>query len=246
MKNTIKALIIDADTKNISALIKLLQKINADIIIAATATTVAIGEQLIYQHQPEIVFLSKEMEGEAAILMLDNNTIHKNYEIVYLFKDNNCSRDCCKHHPLDCLQIPLQEGNVRTALSSLYCAMELKSRALLAGNKPVFSAKITIHGIGHKHFVLHNDILFIKSATSYSHFHLKNGQIVTSCKNLQYYVDLFSLLPCFFRAHKQQIINLDYVVSYQEDDGGLAVMVNGDKLAVSRRSKDAFLQAMEN
>ncbi len=183
MKNTIKALIIESDTENISALIKLLHKINADIIIAATATTVAKGEQLIYLHQPEIVFLSKEMEGEAVILMLDN-TIHKNYEIVYLFKENNCSRDCCKHHPLDCLQIPYQEGNLRTALSSLYCAIELKSRALSAGNKPVFSAKITLHGIGQKHFVLHNDILYIKSATSYSHFHLKNGTIITSCKNL--------------------------------------------------------------
>ena len=146
MINPIKALIIESDTKNISSLVKLLHKVNPTIIISATSTTVALGEQLIYQHQPDVVFISIEMLDENPLKMLDSIR-DKGFEIVYLTNGNNCSRDCCKHHPLDCLPIPIEEHKLRTTLSSLYCTIEQHSRAKLIENPLYLNTNITIHSI---------------------------------------------------------------------------------------------------
>ena len=242
--NTITALIIESNVDNIFSIVNLLQKVNSGINVIATATTIMEGEKLIYQHHPSVVFLSVDMPGIDSLNVLDNMHF-KDFELIFLITNNLHCIENCHHHPLDCLHMPLEEKKLRIAVSSLHLILEQKFKEKVPIEASNLATQLTVHCIGQKYFINHKDILYIESDNSYTHFHLLNDKIITSCKNLKYYEAYLQLIKRFFRAHKQHIINLDYVESFLEEDGGMAVMINGLKLPVSQRNREEFLAAME-
>lgn len=46
----------------------------------------------------------------------------------------------------------------------------------------------------------------------------------------------------FFRIHQSTIVNLRYVKGYIKGDGGMAELVNGEQLQISRNRKTEFLK----
>ena len=46
----------------------------------------------------------------------------------------------------------------------------------------------------------------------------------------------------FFRVHRSNIINIKYIEKYVKGEGGYIVLKQGDRIPVSRRRKEAFLQ----
>jgi two-component system LytT family response regulator len=45
-------------------------------------------------------------------------------------------------------------------------------------------------------------------------------------------------------VHQSHLVNLDAVVQFLKEDGGYALMEDGTKVEVSRRKKEAFVQAI--
>lgn len=85
------------------------------------------------------------------------------------------------------------------------------------------------------------DILRLEGDSNYTHFILRNGQKITSSKNIGTYESMLTGHG-FFRIHQSTIINLQHITGYVKGDGGEVTMVDGCSLRVSRHRKGAFLK----
>lgn len=93
------------------------------------------------------------------------------------------------------------------------------------------------------HVILLEELLCIQSEGSYSYLYSKNQpRILSSCPIAQYE----DMLPAgiFQRVHQSYILNLLEVRAFSQSDDMEATLANGQKIPVSRRKKQAFLEVM--
>jgi two-component system, LytTR family, response regulator len=93
--------------------------------------------------------------------------------------------------------------------------------------------------------VIHlSDILYCEAVSSYTIFHMMNGQQITASRSIIEY-ELMLEDNFFCRVHKSNIINLTHVVEYKKGEGGTVLLTNGKEVEVSRRKKEIFLARMK-
>jgi two-component system LytT family response regulator len=85
--------------------------------------------------------------------------------------------------------------------------------------------------------------VYCKGDGAYTYFFLKNGERITTSKNLKEYENRLKDFN-FFRSHKSFLVNLAEIKTYIRGEGSHAVMSNGDNVGVSKRRKDMFLAAL--
>ncbi len=87
------------------------------------------------------------------------------------------------------------------------------------------------------------DIIYLKADINYTEVHLKNGKKLIVSKTLKQMEQQFKTYD-FFRTHKSYMVNMDHVLSIRINDGVKVQMTNNQEAEISRRRKDAFLDAM--
>ena len=70
---------------------------------------------------------------------------------------------------------------------------------------------------------------------------MSDGRKILSSKSLKYYEEIMEEY-LFLRIHKSHIVNLSYVMRFLKSDGGSVELRNGDKVPISRRRRDAFME----
>ena len=86
-------------------------------------------------------------------------------------------------------------------------------------------------------YVTVTDIIRCEADNNYTFFYLENGDRILVSKPLKEYSDL--LKPNgFLRTHQSHLINPNFVKSWLKEDGGMLLMNNNDKVAVSKPNRD--------
>ncbi|MNR20632.1 LytTr DNA-binding domain protein [compost metagenome] len=90
-----------------------------------------------------------------------------------------------------------------------------------------------------------DEIIHIEADSNYSIFHLRNSEKITVSKVLKDYEEI---LPeeRFMRIHKSSIVNLKYVKEYNNKNGLVLSLSNGESIVVSRRRASDFFEKMKN
>jgi two-component system LytT family response regulator len=99
------------------------------------------------------------------------------------------------------------------------------------------------NGQGYTLVALEN-IIRIEADSNYSVFHLADKEKITVSKVLKEYEELLPEQQ-FVRIHKSSIVNLDYVTEYNSKNGLEVLLVDGQKIAVSRRRSSDFLERIK-
>ena len=90
-----------------------------------------------------------------------------------------------------------------------------------------------------------SQILFCSSESSYTEFHLADGQVLVVSCTLLYYEKLISAYG-FFRIHKSHLINLDHLRRYYNRFSGEVEMSDGHILPVAQRKKSQLLDLLNS
>jgi two-component system LytT family response regulator len=92
-------------------------------------------------------------------------------------------------------------------------------------------------------FVKYNSIIFLEAQNNYTKINLIDGTSIIASKTLKYFEEL---LPSqlFFRIHKTYLINMNFVKRFFKIDDFQIELTTGDKLPVSLRKKESFLNAI--
>lgn len=85
------------------------------------------------------------------------------------------------------------------------------------------------------------DIIYCSGAINYTHIWLLNNQKIVVPKTLGE-IEKQIENSSFFRIHQSFLINCLWLQHYKKGKGGYVTMIDGTKLDVSARKKEAFIQ----
>jgi two-component system, LytTR family, response regulator len=247
----IKAIIVDDELGNIETLSSIIQQFCKNVEICGTATTNQEAELLIFNQQPQLVFLDIQLQNETTFQLLKSlNSI--NFEIIFITAYNQFAINAIKFSAIDYLLKPINIEELKTAIAKAINNIENKN-AFGRINNLISNLNIAQPGLKKIGIVNLNGISFqevdniirLKAEGNYTRFFLNNGKNELSSKTLKEYEDV---LPkrMFCRIHHSHLINLSYIKEYQKGRGGLVIMDDDSEIEVSHRKKTEFIEMINN
>src|SRR5258706_4211448 len=242
-------LIVDDELHNRIVLEKMLQQHIPHIDTIYQADTIKQAIKLIDQHQPQIVFLDIQMQGETGFDLLQQSGDY-NFEVIFVTAHDNYAIKAFRFHAADYLLKPVVVSELKEAVVKAIRHMqspvrrnqeELRHYFRNGHTKNELPESITIPTSEGFIVIPIANIVYCQASNNYTLFHLANNQKIVSSQTLGVYEELLDHHP-FFRAHRSYLVNLKHVRSYKKGEGGYILMSNGDEVEISRNHKAGFLQ----
>lgn len=245
-----KTIIIDDESKARENLKLLLSDYCPKVNVLACEGSVTSALSAIQTHEPELVFLDVQMQGETGFDLLEKlETIP--FEVVFTTAHHEYALKAFKFSALDYLLKPIDISELKNAVSraEIKSGDQIKKRMDMATesikqSKSSFT-KIALPTSDGFVFVGKNQIIRCESTDNYTNFYLSDGTKHLVSKTLKHFDELLSAHN-FFRIHQSHLINLEHLERYHKGEGGYAIMSDGASVMVSRRKKVDFLECLSN
>ncbi|MBN1927569.1 MAG: response regulator transcription factor [Prolixibacteraceae bacterium] len=243
-----KVVIIEDDPELALTLENILKKEAPLFEVLGTAPSVKEGERLIKEVEPDIAFCDVELEDGLSFDLLEKLP-EINFEIVFVTAYSKYAVQAFHYSAIDFVVKPIDPDDIRRVSEKIVKSLSDKSiqeriKNLLYNNKAnEQDQRIMLQTASSVYYVPLKEVVRCESDVNYTSFLLSDGRSVLVSKTMG---EFEKILPSFFfRAHRSHLVNLHFVVEVKKRQG-LAVLSNNEKIEISVRKKDAFLQAMKN
>ncbi|MBU0765016.1 MAG: LytTR family DNA-binding domain-containing protein [Bacteroidetes bacterium] len=244
-----KAVIIDDEPDAVELLSSLLAEHCPEISVTGTAGSVVEGVGIIRKTRPDIVFLDIEMPHGSGFDLLERLP-DMSFRVIFVTAYNQYAIKAIRVSALDYLLKPVDVEELRDAVQK--AVRSIRDNETDTGSVKIFLEnlkagslkKIVVSASEGFEYLDISEIVHIEGDRGYSTVHLKGGRKIVVCRNLLEFEKILDLSD-FYRIHKSNLINLGYVEKYLRTEGGYVQMKTGDRIPVSRKRKDDFLQTME-
>jgi two-component system LytT family response regulator len=243
----LKAILIDDDESNLSAMTEKLNKHCPDISIMALCDNAQDGIHAIDSLHPDVVFLDIEMPVMNGFLMLQQLT-YKGFQLIFVTAYDHYAIKAIRYCAIDYLVKPVDIDELKAAVQT---AVENKNKTstsiqldlLQEYIKKKEHKRIPIPTAGGLQFINVEDIIYLSASNNYTNIFLSVSQKFLVSRTLK---DFEELLPeeHFIRIHHSTIINSAFITKYIRGEGGQVIMKDGTVLDVSKRKKTEFLSAI--
>jgi two-component system LytT family response regulator len=251
----IRTIIIDDEPLAIESLSLIIKKkCRDDVESVATTNSARIGKILIEEHRPDLVFIDVEMPGMSGIDLV-RSFINPSFRVVFVTAFDMYAIEALRLSALDYLLKPVEPDEIFRVVQDVKFKLSQNNSSLqsqmqnfekvLAQSAVSKELKIAIGMADRIVFVSVNDILYCKAEGPYTHFFLADGKKIVASKSLGEF-ELQLTTRQFFRIHHSTLINLNHVTEFQRFDGGYVIMANKEKLEVSHRKRNDFLNAIND
>jgi two-component system LytT family response regulator len=236
----IKTIIIDDEKLAREGLKNLLKEFN-EIEIIAEASNADEGLDLIDKLKPQLIFLDIQMPEKTGFEMLEE--LIETPAIIFTTAYNEFAIKAFEVNALDYILKPIETSRLREAISKakkqIAADEEQKGSGKLSEDSQVF-----IRDGDRCWYVKLTDIRLIESNGNYAKiFFDKYQPLIHRTLNS---LDERLSQKMFFRANRQQIVNLNYIDKIEPffNSGLLFYMKDGSKVEVSRRQAVKFKDMM--
>lgn len=238
---SIKAIIVDDERLAREGLKQLLAE-TGEIELVGEAANADEAIELVEKFKPQLLFLDIEMPEKNGFDLLEE-LIETPY-VIFTTAYNEFALKAFEVNAMDYILKPvelprLKEAIARVKKQIIEIDQQPKSNKLLTDNDQVF-----IRDGDKCWFVKLTDIRMIESAGNYAKIHFDKYQPLIH-KTLNALDERLSP-SLFFRANRQQIINLQYIDKIEPffNAGFLIYLKDGTKVEVSRRQSVKFKEMM--
>jgi two-component system, LytTR family, response regulator len=244
----IKAIIVDDEQHCIDRLSNLLQQYHTGTVqLLAAASSVKEGIKTIKEHQPDLIFLDVQIHDRTGFdLLRECGAI--NFKVIFTTAYDKFAIQAIKFSAIGYLLKPIDEDDLQEALNKLK-EVSAEQTSLMAGviennlNQHSKKKRLTIPTGNELLFLNIEDIIRCHSDINYTTIFKNDKQKIVVAKTLKEFEELLSDQD-FFRVHNSDLINLNYIKSYNKGKGGSVILTDGTELEVSTRRKDDFLKKM--
>ncbi len=236
--------IIDDELDARQSLHALLTTFCPDVQICGEANGVESGYTLIRQTQPHGILLDISMEDGTGFDLLDK-FVRPFFQVIFTTAHDEFALKAFRYHALDYLLKPINPVELAQSIDRITSSMnenyQTKISHLLESTRTRQLQKITLSSQEGIVFLELAQIVRLESDASYTTFHLLNNERHVISRPMKEFEEL---LPknSFFKPHQSHLINLALVKKILREDGGYALMENGNKIPIARRRKEAFLE----
>lgn len=246
-----KAIIVDDERSNLENVSALLKKYCPRVNVVAVAMEIFEAEQLINQHQPDLLLLDIQLGEHTGFDLLSMLPV-KEFEVVFITAFDRYGIEAVKFAALDYLLKPVVISDLVLAVNKAAEKMQMRERSqqlqfLLNHIRSGESApsKIALPMLHEIRYISVDDIVRCKADNSYTFFYLSSGECILISRSIKEYNDLLKPLG-FLRAHQSHLVNKRYVKSWLKEDGGCLLLTSGEKIPVSRPNRSHIQQELSH
>ncbi len=245
-----RAVLIDDEISNVENLRTLLEKHSPQVTIIATAQNVSDAVDAIEKHLPNLVFLDIQMGDKTGFDVL-KLLPSRNFEVIFVTAYDQYGIQAVKFAALDYLLKPIDIEELMHAVNKAEHKLTTQTQTsqldfLLQQLKKSETnlSKIALQMQGEIRYVALSEIIRCEADNTYTHFFLSSGEKILVSKSLKEYADL--LHPNgFLRTHQSHLVNPKYVKSWLREDGGILLLLSGEKIPISKPNKNNVKQALQ-
>lgn len=246
----IKAIIVEDEPYSCEHLASLLSGFCSNVELVGMAHDVKSGYELISKINPDLVLLDIEMPDGTGFDLLQKFAKIK-FEIIFTTAFAEYAVKAFQFSAIHYLLKPidpeglvsainkaedeLERKNIETRVNALYFNLQNQAGK---GKKVVLSSGTKLYVIDS------NEIIMCRSEKNYTQFYLADGSEITVARTMKEYDDLL-VTNGFFRVHKQYLINIDYIKSFDRAGGGAVNLSNGLKIPVAGRKKELVAELLK-
>jgi two-component system, LytTR family, response regulator len=244
------AIIVDDEERARNVLKMTLEEYCPEISIVELCADVPKAVNAINKLKPDIVFLDIEMPGYTGFQLFDFFE-NPQFSVIFTTAYSEYAIQAIKASAIDYLLKPIQAEELKTAVAK---AMDKKQIDKQEDRIVHFLENVqNEHGLqkialptSYGYVFVHiNDLVYLAADGSYTNIYLADGQKILVSRKLKEF-EYLEQHPFFFKSHRSFIVNLNCVKQYHRNDGGMIMMNEGSKIALSRDKKEEFLLALKN
>jgi two-component system, LytTR family, response regulator len=244
-----QAVIVDDELKGRNLLKELLTRSFPELEVAAMARNAEEGVQFIRRFNPDLIFLDVNMPGKTGFEMLQDLQ-PVSFEVVFVTAYHEFAIRAFKYNAFDYILKPIDYEELDQCMTRLRekqrqhdVHVQVNSLLQTFQHPRSLPERIMVHSMDGMSVIPIQDIIYLEAAGAYSIFYIRDQDKLISSLNLKEYEDLLGPHR-FFRVHHSYLINLAEVKKFVKTEGGHVLMSNGDKVDVSKRRKDDFIQLL--
>lgn len=219
-----------------------------DILVAGEASGIAEALNLLQEHRIDLLFLDIEMKDGTGFELLDRIS-ELSFNVIFTTAHDEFAVKAFRYNAIDYLLKPIDPDEFVQAVEKamLHDSPDILQRRfaqLLKTTQDKSFERITLATSNGHFFAKTQDITRIETYGNYSFVYLAEGDRLLVSRNLKEFEEMLPE-PDFFRVHQSHIINTAFVVKVLKGEGDLAIMKDGEKIPVSRRRKEDFMNAVQ-
>lgn len=232
----LKVIIVDDELHGRDNLHNLLKTYCPEVEVIGKAESSLEAKKLIYELNPDVVFLDINMPKMNGFDLLDSLT-ERNFMLVFVTAHSEYAIKAVKVNAVDYLLKPISIKELQQTIMKLTEINALNKHYTYKEEK---HNKIFISHFQGFSIINIDEIVYLEGENNYTKIFMWQKKPLVVSKTLK---EFESILPedSFFRIHKSEIINLKYLEEYSNFDGGKVRLKDGSSLEISRRRLSNFL-----
>jgi len=243
---TLRALIIDDEQKGINSLKLVIEKFVAQVKVVAETTNSEKGIELIEDFKPEIVFLDINMPGYNGFEVLKQLNF-RDFNLIFTTAHEEYAIQALRENAIDYLLKPIDADDLKQAVAKVEMRIAERQKPLAVDSLLNYltsqkQSKIPFNTKNRVEYIDKKEIVRLEADSNYTTVYLANNSKIVVSKTIGEYEELLcNNEHQFMRLHQSHIVNLNHVVRYLLEDGGVVVTSTNSKLPLSKSKKDEFM-----
>ncbi len=244
------SVIIEDELNAREMLRQLLAKHCPNVSVIGEASDVASGIECITRHRPDIVFLDIEMPDGTGFDLITKLPVI-DFNIIFTTAYSSYAIKAFKYSATHYLLKPIIPEELVEAVEMASIKLQAKEtaeqmRKLISSLPDLSKPNNLVLSTNTSMTVIRlSEIIMCRSDRNYTTFFLEDGREITASKTLKEYEDLLCANK-FFRSHRQYIINLNHIKSFQRAESKMIKLTHDLEAPVSSRKCEQLLDILRH
>tara|TARA_B100000508_G_scaffold141097_1_gene147067 strand:+ start:175345 stop:176022 length:678 start_codon:yes stop_codon:yes gene_type:complete len=210
--------------------------------------SVATGLEAIEKINPDIVLLDIQLPDGTGFDILERIG-ERDFQVIFITAHEEFAIRAIKNSALDYILKPVDKNELEKAVNRAIDHIQKSSNEVekydaLIDNIKNNIRKLVLRTSESLYIVDIDSIMRCQSENNYTMFFLDDGRKIVTSGTMKNYEESLSYSN-FMRCHRSHIINLNYVVRFDKNDGGSIVMKDDEQIPLSRKFRDKFFQLLD-
>ena len=241
--HTLKAIIVDDEDRARNTLSTLIKEFCPSVSIEAKCSNVLEAVEEIKRVQPDIVFLDIEMPEYNGFELFDFIQ-DVNFEVIFVTAYDQYALKAFEVSAIDYLLKPVEIDLLQKAIDKAAKKRTTENfKDQIGILKNVYKGedvkKIALPLLDGLTFVEISDIIVFAADGAYTNVVFRDKSKILVSKRLKFFEDLLENRLLFYRAHRSNLINLNYIQKYIKGKNSI-IMDNGMEISLARERKQEF------
>jgi two-component system LytT family response regulator len=246
-----RIVIIDDEESAINNVKQIIHLSKIRVEIVGTAGSVLIGQKIIEDTKPDLLFLDIELEDGTGFDLLEKLRF-RDFKLIFVTASEECALKAFRYSALDYIVKPINPDDLINTINNIFFATRIESLELQVNvlmqclnrtNKEPQS--LVLKTTETVHIVQVDEIIRCEADRNYTTFYLTSGEKILVSNTLKDYEKLLSE-DKFVRVHNSHLVNISKIRKYEKYISGCLIMTDNSSVPVSVRKKESLMQLLNN